>query len=475
MKRKLPLFLVVLMSISLIGLMIIQIYWIENTVLVRKAVFKHDVVEALSRVDNRIEALELRKSIFKGKQLTYEEELHDELDSITMDFLQNSISQGQLYSSEMFNRIQSIRQKLNNNSLFLDNAYTPTETIVNKQLLDTLLSEELKRQGVETDFEFGVYSDFRKKMLIQKTGKYRNELMSNDALKFPILSLYNYPYPDKLIVYFPYEKQVVFSKIWHILVVSMLFVIIIIAVFTSSIYTIFKQKKVEVLKNDFINNMTHELKTPISTISLACQAMNDKDIQKTEELVSSYISIISDENQRLQKMVENVLQTALIDKGQMQLKMETVNIHTILADVGTHFDLQVKEKGGDINLVLEATNYSGQADKLHLTNCLFNLVDNAIKYTTKSPKVVIITKDVYNGLLVEIQDNGIGISKSNQKKIFQKLYRVHTGNIHNFKGFGLGLSYVKAIVDLHEGNVSLVSELRKGSTFKIYLPFTKPD
>jgi two-component system phosphate regulon sensor histidine kinase PhoR len=228
------------------------------------------------------------------------------------------------------------------------------------------------------------------------------------------------------------------------------------------------------MKNDFINNMTHEFKTPISTISLACEALNDQDINQSALLMHNYIGIINEENKRLGKMAEKILQTAILDKAQLKIKQENVDIHRVIEDVLKSMSIVFESRNGTIEKRLNATKYIVLGDKVHLTNVIYNLLDNANKYTPNKPKIEIITQNKNeNNLVILIKDNGIGINRSNQKKIFEKLYRVPTGNRHDVKGFGLGLSYVQVIVEIHGGNITVDSELKKGSVFKINLPLKK--
>jgi signal transduction histidine kinase len=216
--------------------------------------------------------------------------------------------------------------------------------------------------------------------------------------------------------------------------------------------------------------MTHEFKTPVSTISLVCEALMDKDIQKSDELYKSYINVISEENKRLGRLAEMILQSAAIEKGDVQLHKELVDLHEIITDVVKSIGIQVEIKDGQIITQLKATDPALQLDKIHMTNVINNLLDNANKYTPIKPRIVISTKNGDEGIILSVEDNGIGISKSNQKKIFDKLYRVPAGNVHNFKGYGLGLNYVKKIVEEHGGTIKLESELDKGTKFEIYLP-----
>jgi two-component system phosphate regulon sensor histidine kinase PhoR len=218
--------------------------------------------------------------------------------------------------------------------------------------------------------------------------------------------------------------------------------------------------------------MTHEIKTPISTISLACEALGEEEIKKNQLLSENYINVIHDENKRLGGIAEKILQAATIETGDFKLKKDKIDIHQVIDNVINTIGIHVEVKDGRIIKNYKAAKPEIYADKMHFTSVILNLIDNANKYSPRKPEIKITTENVDDGVLIAIQDNGIGISKENQKKIFDKLYRVPTGNIHNVKGFGLGLSYVKAIIDRHNGRVTLDSELKKGSTFMVYLPFS---
>ena len=216
--------------------------------------------------------------------------------------------------------------------------------------------------------------------------------------------------------------------------------------------------------------MTHEFKTPISTISLACEVLNDKSIDKTPERTHNYVKMISEENKRLSLLVENILQTAILEKGEFKLNVQTTDIHNLIEQTIANIKLQVENKDGEITTELNAEKHTIHADRIHITNIIFNLIDNALKYSSQNPHIKITTRSYKDGIFIFVKDNGIGISKENQHRIFDTMYRVHTGNIHNVTGFGLGLSYVKAVVEKHGGSIKVDSELNKGSTFIVYLP-----
>jgi two-component system phosphate regulon sensor histidine kinase PhoR len=277
-------------------------------------------------------------------------------------------------------------------------------------------------------------------------------------------------HPDFLLLYFPDERDYLIGQVWPLVAVSIVLIVIIILSFTYTLIIFFRQRRLSELKTDFINNMTHEFKTPVSTISLACEALNDKDIQKSEELYRSYINIISEENRRLGIMAERILQSARLEKGDLQLNKEMTDIHEVLDEVIRNMGIQIEIKDGQIIKDFQATNCLVEADRMHVVNIVQNLMDNANLYTPVKPQIVIATRDEDGGIIFSVQDNGIGISKTDQKKIFDKLYRVPEGNIHNFKGFGLGLSYVKTVVEQHGGWIRLESELKKGTKFEVFLP-----
>ena len=234
---------------------------------------------------------------------------------------------------------------------------------------------------------------------------------------------------------------------------------------------ILRQKKISEVKNDFINNMTHEFKTPIATVSLATEALQDDDIKGNKAFVERYVSVIQEENKRLGMQVERVLQIASLDKKDFKLKIEEANLHQIIEKALVNINILVEKRGGSISSQLLASNPIIEADKVHLTNIVYNLLDNANKYSPDAPQINIRTENISTGVILKISDEGIGMSKEASQKIFDKFYRVSTGNVHDVKGFGLGLSYVKNIIDMHHGSINVKSEPGKGSTFKIILPF----
>ena len=273
-----------------------------------------------------------------------------------------------------------------------------------------------------------------------------------------------------LVVDFPEKQQFLLRKIWLTMASSGFLILVIVGSFGYSIRTILQQKKLSEMKNDFINNMTHELKTPIATISLACEALSDKEINQMKGMQDRYLAMISDENKRLGEQVERVLQMAALDRNDIELKSESLNLLELVERAVEKTALQVEARSGQIKVIDNADNKLVFGDKTHLTNILVNLLDNANKYSDLAPEIMIRLYNKAGDISVAVQDRGIGMTKEATTHIFQKFYRVPTGNIHNVKGFGLGLAYVKNMVELHHGTISVESEPGKGSKFTITLP-----
>ncbi len=461
-----------LVTMATIGLMIIQVYWIRDAVKVKQAVFFRDVNEAMSHVIFELDRIRFedrivhqRKNFLRQRTLRH---MQDSLNQAVYQGLKSIQSSGDL---DLFirktNQASQALQRLSVQMLQTD---VGSSIIGNKEILDSLIRTELRKKNIKTEYEFGILSPLTNSMLLQKTGEYPEELL-REGFVFDLSSLgFTFGYPSRLLLYFPNEKSFIIRQLWKLLIVSILLFLVIILSFLFSIFIINKQKRLSVMKNDFINNMTHEFKTPISTIALACEALKDRDVQKSEMVYNNYINVIHEENSRLGMMAEQILQTAVIEKGQLKLKKEVLDLHQIIEQAVNSKRMSAEERGGRIETQLKAPRSQLSGDAVHLTNIIVNLLDNALKYTLNTPEIVVNTINNQDSLLIRIKDNGIGISKSNQKKIFDKLYRVPTGNVHDFKGFGLGLNYVKAIVELHEGTISVDSEPGRGSTFTIQLP-----
>ena len=464
--------IITLVTLSTIGLMIIQVYWIQDAVKVKQAVFFRDVNQAMLNVVYELDRMRLQDRVVKQQKFYKQNQsIYDTFDSLNQILY---LSMGSWSSQNDFdiwiqntNRANRALQEISFNYTDQDHG---NFLYSKKTMIDSLISHELREKNIRTKFEFGVFSPATNSMVIQKTGEYPEELL-NESYYFDLSPLGTlFTYPNKLLIFFPNEQSFIVRQLWKLLGISVFLFVVIIFSFSFSIYIINKQKRLSVMKNDFINNMTHEFKTPISTIALACEALKDKDIQKSEIVYKIYIGVINVENKRLGSMAEQILQTAIIDKGQINLNKVAVDIHDIIERATNSKKIAAEEKGGNIELQLKATKTELVGDRIHLTNVMINLIDNALKYNVNVPRIVIYTINQNGHIFIRVQDNGIGISHSNQKKIFEKLYRVPTGNIHDFKGFGLGLNYVKATTEMHEGKITVDSEPGKGSTFTLQLP-----
>ncbi len=344
--------------------------------------------------------------------------------------------------------------------------FLPIEERINMELLDSMISLELQNKGIELEYEFGIYSTFRKQLVYEKTGKFSEELVQAGQ-SFQLFPSDFFSVPNYLMVYFPNRKAFLLKQMQQTLIISFVLILLIITIFSYVLVSFIRQKRLSEERNDFINNMTHEFKTPISTIAIACEAMKDPFVNQNAQMRDTYVDIINKENIRLSTMAEKILQSAMLDNKQIKMNRDAVNTKRIILSVIENFNLQLEQKNGKIHTFFLAANHHIVADKVHFTNIIYNLLDNAIKFSPNNPEIIIKTFNERTNLIIEVIDNGIGIPKSEHKKVFEKLYRVSSGNIHDVKGFGLGLSYVQAIVEMHRGSISLESEVGKGTTFKL--------
>jgi len=503
MKKHFLLFLIFLMAIAMSVFIGIQVYWIKNSLQLRQANFRRSIDDAVNVALLNLETIEFSRrttnsALAQSENNRPPHELPDPQNNSIQMAEQPGIETGipalpgkrteditlkvtgslPLSITENQSAGSSVRQQLMLNHVIRQMAgeseAKEIEKIVTSGLIDTLLHQELLARGITTDYEFGVFSPDRNKIVLEKTGRFHEELLFK-GFSFPLFSGVGISSRDFLLIYFPQQSKYNIKSILGMMIISLLLVLTIISAFSYSVFTIIRQRKLSELKNDFINNMTHEFKTPISTISLACQALSDKDIARTKEMYNDYIHIIGDENHRLGEMAEKILQTAILEKGTLHLRCEEIDMHKLIADAIHKIAIQIEIRDGVINKSFGAEHQMLKADMVHLSNVIYNLLDNANKYSPRKPQITISTKDGEGGLFIYVQDKGMGISKANQKRIFEKLYRVPTGDVHNVKGFGLGLSYVKFIVEKHGGFIQVDSEPGKGSTFTVFLPYVIPD
>ncbi len=326
-----------------------------------------------------------------------------------------------------------------------------------------------------TKFEFAVTSNMNIERMSGNFMKAFEDSSNKDNLRlFQLLQLPNensFSEADEaLILIVPNIKHIVLKQMYWNFAGVIFFTLVIIAAFFITIKTLLDQKKLSEIKNDFINNMTHEFKTPLATISLAVDALRNEKVAQDRKKSEYFSSIIKEENKRMNKQVETILQAALMDRQEIQLNLQHVHAHQVVQDVAENFKLQLQEKNGRAELNLNANNDLLEADEVHFTNIISNLFDNAIKYSNDNLVVRITTHNTKKNLIIRLEDNGIGMSKETQRRIFEKFYRAHTGNVHNVKGFGLGLSYVKTIVDAHFGKIKVESTVGKGTAFTLEFP-----
>jgi two-component system phosphate regulon sensor histidine kinase PhoR len=338
---------------------------------------------------------------------------------------------------------------------------------LNHVMLDTLLKKQFAEEGISLPFEYGVrdngnfvFASFNKDENFSKSKTYKVKLFPNDTFQ----------QDQTLQVYFPEKKNYILKNLWSIFGSSFLLIAFVGGIFYYSVNSLLNQKKLSNIKNDFINNMTHELKTPVSTIALALEVIKDKDINKSPEKTERYLNIITEENRRLGTQIEKVLQIAKLEKGDLNLHFEPIDINEVLDQVVKNQGVQMEQNGVKLNLDLQAAETIVSADRVHLTNIIFNLMDNAIKYSKEQPEISIATSNTATALSITISDNGIGIPKDQLSKIFEKFYRVPKGDLHDVKGFGLGLSYVKNMVEMHKGSITVNSKIDEGTDFSINLP-----
>jgi two-component system phosphate regulon sensor histidine kinase PhoR len=341
---------------------------------------------------------------------------------------------------------------------------------ISEAQIEASLSSKLTTRGVDFPFEYAVYEMGHPPLLSSENFNEYEQVRYFRRLMFP-RSVFNRS--TYISVYFPGERELIRKTMGRMGASSLLITLFIITMFSLTLYIMFKQKRLSEMKNDFVNNMTHELKTPISTISLASQMLNDRSIPDEQKNLGHISRIIQTESKQLGYQVERVLQMAVFDHGELKLKREMVDLHDVIETVAQNFLLQMDKRGGTLEFHPEADVAVVTGDLMHLTNVISNLMENALKYTTRNPKITISTRNANGFVMISVADNGIGISKEDQKRIFDKFYRVPTGNVHNVKGFGLGLSYVKLIVEEHAGNIKIKSEPNKGSRFDIHLPLKK--
>ena len=415
--------IIFLTAMALVGLIFIQLFWIKNAVSLAEQQYDHRVALALQKVVDDL--VELNNEKFKI-------ELQEH--SLECSHFQASIGE-----------------------------------VIDTLIVDSLLKKYFEIFCVDTVYEYAIVKCDESKTLFGADNIISNNISFNSHKT--CLSCIWKKECYNLITYFPMKRIFVLSELIIWLVLSGFFLLIVVASFIFIVSAIFRQKKISEMKNDFINNMTHEFKTPISTVLMATEVLLKSGEKSSFDRIKKYSQIIYDENQRLRKQVERVLQMAILDRGKNKLILEKVDIHELLRETVNSLCLDHCEFPVEIIYNFNSKIDEICIDVLHISNVINNLVDNANKYSKDKKTITISTKDDNKGIYIVVEDNGIGMTKDVLKYIFDKFYRVPTGNIHDVKGFGIGLHYVKSIVEAHGGKIRVHSEFNKGSIFTVFLPF----
>ena len=497
------------MGCSLLALLYLQMTYIREMTRMRKEQFDESVLRSLDRASRSLEQNETFRYL---EQITMESELYrKEIDSLDYLLMMQGMSglganagltsafklkttvkhPSRMPKSLTIKSKNSISEASKAFQQFVKNAYVyqkglldeviysiiytasnrPLEERVNFKLLDQDIRSALESNGVHIPYHFVVMTSDGREVYrcpdYEEKGQeysYTQVLFRNDSSsKMGVVK-----------IHFPDMNHYIMGTA-RMMIPSLIFTIILLVTFIFTIYIILRQKKVSEMKNDFINNMTHEFKTPISSISLAAQMLGDSSIKKSEQMYESLSRVINDETKRLRFQVEKVLQMSLYERNNIAFKQKEVDANELIRGVVKTFSLKVSQNGGEISSDLQATSANIYVDEMHFTNVIFNLMDNAVKYKRDDVQLhlTVKTRNIGEKLEITIEDNGIGIQKDDLKRIFEKFYRVHTGNKHDVKGFGLGLAYVKKIVEFHKGAIRAESELGKGTKFIITLPTLK--
>ena len=515
--------LVLLMSLSLLGIILVQVYWFNTSLEKSEEQFKFHIKQVLGNVSQKLQEKE-KYNFYKFKRIKDSAGIDSKTDDLleykyyqrnkktnqTIIYSNSIISEDydkfspffdnkadsfkvrnyaakrktQIYSANSFdnsgiqNKIapdiiseKSGELKILENAQF-EIAYSdivsnyPISERVSVETLRKMLTNELNEYGVKTPFEFNVYSN-------GLATKIKSEHFAYDkyaTYSIPIFIEVDGNSKYQLLITFPQKKKFLFREIVGITLLSIIFTLIIIIAYANALHQLIKQRQISEIKTDFINNMTHEFKTPIATINLALDAIKNPKVIDDKEKVFRYLQMIRDENKRMHAQVENVLRISKLEKKELDISKESYNVQDIIEDAIEHVNLIVEDRQGTITTHFEATRTTVLLNDVHFTNVIVNILDNAIKYSPELPVIDIYTENIKEFILIKVKDQGSGMNKVAQKRIFEKFYREHTGDLHNVKGHGLGLAYVKRIVEDHNGQVFVESEKGKGSTFIIKVP-----
>jgi two-component system, OmpR family, phosphate regulon sensor histidine kinase PhoR len=528
MSKKLLWSLAAFMGIVMIGLIFVQTYWIKTAIMIKENQFNQIVSRSLSNISYKLEEQEAAKMLYDyiipevetktdatGNMFSFNlrfgsaSRVQSYVESAYIELQQELANQSDLQGAPVkFPNVRSandssiiqlpgrnyddtsiigeslprinllntkdLEEKINQKKKQIDRIMSKMlmsendiENRIQKETLERNIKAEMRNRGINLDFEYAVV---KQNMDVAIKSDHYNPAANSKIYTTQLFPQDIFHSPNYLRIYFPGQKSFIFKSIGLIGLTSVSLTMIIIAVFIFTLWIIFRQKRLSEIRNDFVNNMTHELKTPISTISLASQMLSDESIPNVNKNLPHISGIINTESKRLGIQVEKVLQMAVFDRGKIKLKLKTLDANEVLDAALNNFELLIRKRGGVLESDLKAKQTKVNVDEVHFTNMISNLLDNAVKYCKEVPDIKLSTRNEKNYLVIAIADKGIGISNDDQKRVFEKFYRVPTGNVHNVKGFGLGLSYVKKIVEVHQGYLKLKSEINKGSVFELFIP-----
>ena len=549
MNKKVITGLIALMGISIIGIIIIQLIWMNNAIRVRNELFDRSVNEALNSTTNRLETMQdfrminhfsfgdsiqftslappppppppvfvgkLPKKVIIPKRTreasqrqiemivksgkdkngfqyqisTNTDSIHSGGDVIYINTDSVVRKLGSVYehglnkfdsivgqfdewtdsTNQIKQRIEFKTHKLKRIANKVVQEISTWEEDIPIDRVNEVLKKELENRNIPIPFETGIIKD---SLISSKTEKADSVLLTKSGYMVNMFPNGIFQKNIRLSVYFPEKESFIYKTLNWLLFVSLLFSVIVLVTFAVSIYFILKQKKISEMKSDFINNMTHEFKTPIATISVAADSITNQKIIENPERIRYFVEMIKKENVRMNRQVEDILSIARLDKKEFEFKWEALNLHDVIEDAIQSIVLQVEKKGGSITADLKAVNPVATTDPSHFANLIYNLLDNANKYSLNIPEIKISTGNTSKGVVITVEDKGIGMTKAVQSRIFERFYRQTSGNIHNVKGFGLGLSYVKAVLEANRGSINVQSEPGKGSKFEVFIPFVR--
>ncbi|PVX52492.1 two-component system phosphate regulon sensor histidine kinase PhoR [Balneicella halophila] len=469
MKKRYIWIVSIILGVALLSLIILQAWFFQNARKLKKEQLDMSVNIALNSVMNKLEQKE------RELRILFYTEQNQKQQNLSISSYRNSYklqkTNSSIYIKEDFVKTSSLDMM----NTFFNFAQRPIEERIDFEELRNYISESLIENNIFLDFEYAIKTagtyNYMSKNFLKNSNETSKERHSKVLFPNEISSITK---PQSLlIIHLTSPNDFYSDDILRFIIPASILILILMLCSAFTIYIIFRQKKVSKIKNDFINNMTHEFKTPISTISLASQMLKDQTLNNTQESVNRYSSMISDESKRLSFQVEKILQMAVFDEVEMKLKLKTIQLNSLVEKHIPNVKISIEKQGGTVTTHLSPDLNEIIGDEVHISNVIANLLDNAMKYSEESPEITISTENKNGHVVLSIADNGIGIAKEDQKMIFERFYRVHTGNVHNIKGFGLGLSYVKKVIEAHKGTIEVESMPQKGSKFTITLPIKK--